>query len=110
MANQDLVEFIPAIAERGRPEHDRSFAGSLNESFLLVTAWSGGTTASRSAPGSCARRELWVRARDLRARGHRRLRAHSTAANPPAGPADGNRVSRPPGTPHQRPRRREAAP
>ena len=43
MANQDLVEFIPAIAERGRPEHDRSFAGSLNESFLLVTAWSGGT-------------------------------------------------------------------
>ena len=43
VANQDPAEFIPAIAERGRPEHGRSFAGSLNESFLLVTAWSGGT-------------------------------------------------------------------
>ena len=54
MTNQDPAEFIPAIAERGRPEHDRSFAGpgkagafagSLNESFLLVTAWSGGTVS-----------------------------------------------------------------
>ena len=52
MTNQDLADCVSVIAECGRPEHDRSFAGpgkagafagSLNESFLLLTAWSGGT-------------------------------------------------------------------
>ena len=52
MTNQDLAECVSVIAECGRPEHPRSyadpgkagaFAGSLNESSLLVTAWSGGT-------------------------------------------------------------------
>ena len=54
MANQDLAECISVIAERGRPEHDRSFADpgeaggfavSLSESLLLVAAWSGGTVS-----------------------------------------------------------------
>ena len=54
MTNQDLAECVSVIAECGRPEYPRSFAdpekagafaGSLNESFLLVTAWSGGTVS-----------------------------------------------------------------
>ena len=60
VTNEDSVDRVSVIAECGRPEHARSFAGSRGESLFLITAWSNGGGSFRvgrhgsEATGRCA--------------------------------------------------------